>query len=221
MLLVNGRWDGLDGRLAERLLTLAAGEAVVDEAGVVVAAVGPAAALAGWAVGGGGLPTGCQAAGDPASGVLVDRPWGLLDRLNLGLAVDADAWVAEAEAEHAIDEDENAAEGAAEGVHLHPDARVHPTAVLDGSSGPIVVEAGADVQPLVFVQGPAWIGRGSVLAAHAQVRGPAAIGAGCKVGGEVKHLIVGANSNKAHGGYLGDAVVGSWCNLAPARPRRT
>ncbi len=210
VLLVNGRWDGLDGPLAARLLALRPGEAVVDGAGVVVGVAGPAAALAAWAAGGaGGLPPGGAGAGGPAGGVLIDRPWGLLDRLTLGLAVDADAWAAGHAAgplafEHA---------DGGEGVHLHPGARVHPTAVLDGSSGPVVVEAGADVQPFVFVQGPAWIGRGSVLAAHAQVRGPAAIGPGCKVGGEVKHLIFGSHSNKAHGGYLGDAVVGSWCNL--------
>ena len=193
-------------RWPARLLALVPGEAVLDPAGVAVAAVGSAGELGGWfGCGAAGLPPGCAAAGGPAGDVLVDRPWGLLDRLALGLAVDADAWA------KTHDAAQDATGG--EGVHLHPDARVHRTAVLDGSSGPIVVEAGADVQPFVFVQGPAWIGRGSVLAAHAQVRGPAAIGPGCKVGGEVKQLILGADSNKAHGGYLGDAVVGSWCNL--------
>jgi hypothetical protein len=43
--------------------------------------------------------------------------------------------------------------------------------------------------------------------------GPIATGADCTLGGEVKHCLVMQGSNKAHHGYLGDSIVGRWCNL--------
>ena len=205
VLAVSGRWDGLDAPLASRLASLRAGRAVVEPGGGVVGVAGRASAVAAWIRHGcRGLPAGVVAEEDgpkdPPEGVLVARPWDLLDRLARAIAADAEGWAAGGSA-------------ASGGVHADPSATLHPTAVLDASAGPVVVEAGARVHAFAWVQGPAWIGPDAVIAPHAQVRGPAAIGAGCKVGGEVKHLIVAADSNKAHGGYLGDALVGPWCNL--------
>jgi UDP-N-acetylglucosamine diphosphorylase/glucosamine-1-phosphate N-acetyltransferase len=39
------------------------------------------------------------------------------------------------------------------------------------------------------------------------------LGPGCKVGGEISNVVFFANSNKGHDGYLGNAVIGEWCNL--------
>ncbi len=50
------------------------------------------------------------------------------------------------------------------------------------------------------------------LAAHTALPGTS-VGPHCKVGGELKRTILQGYSNKAHGGYLGDAIVGQWCNL--------
>ena len=201
LLWVNDRWDGLDAGVAGRLRGLGAGRAVVDGGGAVVGARVAGEAAEAWAAAGfSGLPAGVEAEGEPAAGVLIDRPWGLLTRLAAGLAVDAEAL-------------EAGVADRGDGVRVHPDARVHPSAALDAAAGPIVVEAGAEVGPFVSVLGPAWLHPGAVLAPHTQVRGPASIGARAKVGGEVKGLILGPDTNKAHGGYLGDAVVGCWCNL--------
>ena len=41
----------------------------------------------------------------------------------------------------------------------------------------------------------------------------ALFGPKCKVGGEVKNSVFIANSNKSHDGYIGDSVIGAWCNL--------
>ncbi|BAM05362.1 putative sugar nucleotidyl transferase [Phycisphaera mikurensis] len=206
VLAVNGRWDGLDAAVARRLAGLGVGEALVDADGAVLGVVAAAAAAAAWAASGfAGVPEGCRAAGRLGEAAAVRRPWDLLDRLALGLAVDADAWLP-----GGPDEDDPAR---GEGVHAHPEASIHPSAVIDGGAGPVVIEAGAAVQALAVIIGPVWIGRGVVVAPHTQLRGPVALGLGGKVGGEVKAAIVGAHSNKAHGGYLGDAVVGAWCNF--------
>jgi UDP-N-acetylglucosamine diphosphorylase/glucosamine-1-phosphate N-acetyltransferase len=47
----------------------------------------------------------------------------------------------------------------------------------------------------------------------AQIYGPTAIGPDCKIGGEVKEVVFLGHSNKAHEGFLGNSIVGEWCNF--------
>ena len=47
----------------------------------------------------------------------------------------------------------------------------------------------------------------------AKMRGDITVGPWCKVGGEVSNSVLFAHSNKAHDGYIGNAVIGEWCNL--------
>ncbi len=42
---------------------------------------------------------------------------------------------------------------------------------------------------------------------------PTTIGPFCKVGGELNNVVMQGYSNKAHDGFLGNAVIGEWCNL--------
>ncbi|MEM0914569.1 MAG: hypothetical protein AAGK09_08150 [Planctomycetota bacterium] len=92
-------------------------------------------------------------------------------------------------------------------------ADVHPSAVIDESAGPVRVEPGATIGALAVVEGPCWIGPDAVIQAHAHLRPNTSIGRFCKVGGEVAGSVIHDFSNKAHYGYLGDSIVGSWCNL--------
>lgn len=94
----------------------------------------------------------------------------------------------------------------------NPSARIHPSAVLDESDGPIVVAAGAIIEPFAYIAGPSWIGPKSVIRAHAAVRA-CSIGAECRVGGEVTCSIFFPLANKQHDGFLGHSVVGSWVNI--------
>lgn len=81
-------------------------------------------------------------------------------------------------------------------------------------SGPVIVEAGAEIGPFVCLDGPAWIGPGARVNPHAWLRGGTAVGRGCRVGGEVEASVLEPFSNKAHEGFLGHSHVGSWANLA-------
>lgn len=92
-------------------------------------------------------------------------------------------------------------------------AAVHSTAVIDASGGPVRIEAGATVGPMAVIEGPCWIGPGATVAPHAHLRAMTVIGRGCKVGGEVSASVLGDCSNKAHYGYLGNSLIGAWCNL--------
>ncbi|GGH71885.1 UDP-N-acetylglucosamine diphosphorylase/glucosamine-1-phosphate N-acetyltransferase [Filimonas zeae] len=86
-------------------------------------------------------------------------------------------------------------------------------ATLNASTGPIYISRNAVVMEGSFLRGPLCIGENSVIKMGARIYGATTIGPNCTVGGEVKNAILFGYSNKAHDGYLGDAVIGEWCNL--------
>jgi UDP-N-acetylglucosamine diphosphorylase/glucosamine-1-phosphate N-acetyltransferase len=85
--------------------------------------------------------------------------------------------------------------------------------VLNAVDGPIYVGKNATIMEGSLLRGPLAIGDGSVVKMGTRVYGATTIGPGCTVGGEIKNAVLFANSNKAHDGYLGDSVIGEWCNL--------
>ena len=98
-------------------------------------------------------------------------------------------------------------------VKIHPSARLQPGVILNAEAGPIVIGADVLIESPAVVQGPCAICRGSMIAPMTQLRGDTVIGPVCKVGGEIKSTIIAGYSNKAHAGYLGNALVGYWVNL--------
>ena len=86
-----------------------------------------------------------------------------------------------------------------------------PGAVLDTRSGPIRLGAGVTIRPHTHLMGPASIGEGTVLLGG--LFGSLACGHSCRLRGEISHSILHDGVNKAHDGYLGHSVVGSWVNL--------
>ena len=64
-----------------------------------------------------------------------------------------------------------------------------------------------------MLRGPIALGENAVLKMGAKVYGATTIGAGSKIGGEVSNVVFFANSNKGHDGFIGNAVIGEWCNL--------
>jgi len=86
-------------------------------------------------------------------------------------------------------------------------------AILNASTGPIYIGRDAEVMEGCMIRGPFSLGDRSVLKMGAKIYGATTIGPGCKVGGEINNSVFFANSNKAHDGFLGNAVIGEWCNL--------
>jgi len=123
---------------------------------------------------------------------ILARPWHLLDQLEATLAADL---------------------AAHPGPRVAASARVHPSAILDESLGPVVIGEHAVVEPLAVIQGPAYVGPHSVVRTHANLRPHTSLGPHCRVGGEVSFTLIDGYSNKSHLGFLGHAVLGRWVNL--------
>jgi UDP-N-acetylglucosamine diphosphorylase/glucosamine-1-phosphate N-acetyltransferase len=86
-------------------------------------------------------------------------------------------------------------------------------ATLNAEPGPIYLGKNSVVQEGAVVRGSFALGEGSMLNMGAKVRGDTTIGPFCKVGGEISNSVVFGYSNKAHDGFLGNSVLGEWCNL--------
>ncbi|MEO9146242.1 MAG: putative sugar nucleotidyl transferase [Ginsengibacter sp.] len=99
-----------------------------------------------------------------------------------------------------------------ENIFVEPGAKVN-FCVLNAEAGPIYIGKNADVQEGCLLRGPVSIGEGSRLKMGTKVYGATTIGPHCLAGGEIKNSILMAFSNKGHDGYLGDSVIGEWCNL--------
>jgi len=101
-------------------------------------------------------------------------------------------------------------------ISVGPGSAVACGAVLDATSGPIVVGADVNVMSNAVVYGPAYIGDGCLVKVGAKVYGGTSIGPVCKVGGEIEGCVFQGWSNKQHEGFLGHSYVGSWVNLGAA-----
>ena len=84
---------------------------------------------------------------------------------------------------------------------------------FNAATGPIYISAGTQIMEGCTIRGPFFIGNNSIAKMGSKIYGATSIGANCIVGGEIKNSVLFGNSNKAHDGYLGDSVLGEWCNL--------
>jgi len=84
---------------------------------------------------------------------------------------------------------------------------------LNSSTGPIYIGKNAKILDASVIRGPFALCEGAVVKMSAKIYGATTVGPNCKVGGEIKNVVFQANSNKSHDGYLGNSVLGEWCNL--------
>ena len=85
--------------------------------------------------------------------------------------------------------------------------------ILNASTGPIYIGKKSAIMEGSFIRGPFSLGERSVVKMGSKIYGATTIGPFCTVGGEIKNSILMGYSNKAHDGYLGDSIIGEWCNL--------
>jgi UDP-N-acetylglucosamine diphosphorylase/glucosamine-1-phosphate N-acetyltransferase len=83
---------------------------------------------------------------------------------------------------------------------------------LNAQEGPIYIGKNAQVMEGSMLRGPLAICEGAVVKMGAKLYGGTTIGPYSVVGGEIKNSVIFGYSNKAHDGYMGDAVIGEWCN---------
>lgn len=85
--------------------------------------------------------------------------------------------------------------------------------IINASNGPVYIGKNAEIMEGSMLRGPIAICENAVVKMGAKIYGATTIGPNCVVGGEIKNVVFFENSNKAHDGYLGDSVIGAWCNL--------
>ncbi|MDP4266164.1 MAG: GlmU family protein [Bacteroidota bacterium] len=86
-------------------------------------------------------------------------------------------------------------------------------AILNSNTGPIYIGKDAEIMEGSLVRGPFALCDHSTLKLGAKIYGPTTIGPYSKVGGEVNNSVIFGYSNKAHDGFLGNSVIGEWCNI--------
>ncbi|MCQ2286468.1 MAG: GlmU family protein [Bacteroidales bacterium] len=86
-------------------------------------------------------------------------------------------------------------------------------AVLNCKEGPIYIGEEAEVMEQATIRGPFALCEHSQVKMSAKIYGATTIGPWCKVGGELGNVVFFGYSNKAHDGFLGNSVVGEWCNF--------
>lgn len=85
--------------------------------------------------------------------------------------------------------------------------------IINTQDGPVYLAKGAEIMEGCMVRGGLALGEGAALKMGTKIYGATTIGPHSKVGGEVNNSVIFGYSNKAHDGFLGNSVIGEWCNL--------
>lgn len=97
-------------------------------------------------------------------------------------------------------------------LFIEPGATVECCAI-NVMHGPVYIGAEAEVMECSALRGPIAVCEHSFVNMGSKIYGATTIGPWSKVGGELNNVVIHSYSNKAHDGFLGNAVIGSWCNL--------
>jgi UDP-N-acetylglucosamine diphosphorylase/glucosamine-1-phosphate N-acetyltransferase len=84
---------------------------------------------------------------------------------------------------------------------------------LNASSGPIYIGKDTEIMEGSVIRGPFALCEGAVVKMGAKVYGATTVGPHSRIGGEVNNSVISAYSNKGHDGFLGNSVLGEWCNI--------
>jgi UDP-N-acetylglucosamine diphosphorylase/glucosamine-1-phosphate N-acetyltransferase len=102
--------------------------------------------------------------------------------------------------------------GNPENIFLEEGAKAE-ACVINTTSGPVYIGKDAELMEGCVVRGPLALCEHAALKMSAKVYGPTTLGPHCKAGGELNNVVMFGYSNKAHDGFLGNSVIGEWCNL--------
>jgi UDP-N-acetylglucosamine diphosphorylase/glucosamine-1-phosphate N-acetyltransferase len=97
-------------------------------------------------------------------------------------------------------------------IFLEPGAVVEHC-YLNASEGPVYIGKDALIMEGSMIRGPFAVGEKTVVKMGSKMYGATSAGPYCVLGGEIKNSVIFGFSNKAHDGYLGDSVIGEWCNI--------
>ncbi|WP_412985876.1 GlmU family protein [Pontimicrobium sp. IMCC45349] len=139
----------------------------------------------------------------------IENTWDIFSKNDLAIQLDFDL-ITNGRKSQPISKTNNVI--APENIFLEEGAKVE-YATLNASTGPIYIGENAEIMEGVLVRGGLAMCEGSRIKMGAKLYGANTFGPYSTLGGEVKNTVVFGYSNKGHEGYLGDSVLGEWCNL--------
>lgn len=86
-------------------------------------------------------------------------------------------------------------------------------AILNSTDGPIYIGKDTEIMEGSIIRGPFALCEHAGIKMGAKIYGSTTIGPHCKAGGEISNSVMTGYSNKGHDGFLGNSVLGEWCNL--------
>jgi UDP-N-acetylglucosamine diphosphorylase/glucosamine-1-phosphate N-acetyltransferase len=100
----------------------------------------------------------------------------------------------------------------AENIFIEEGAKLE-FVTLNASTGPIYIGKNAEIMEGSVIRGPFALCDGAQVKLGAKIYGATTVGPECRVGGEVNNSVLFGYSNKGHDGFLGNSVLGEWCNI--------
>ncbi len=194
-----------DDLLVRQVQALAPGQGLYSEGLLVAAHLADASQVAEL------IQDGLQSQVEAAEPVtVITRPWQLF--LRNGVEIRRDFALLTAGRTSQPVGDAHTRVYAPENIFIEEGVKIR-AAILNAEAGPIYLGKNAEVQEGAILKGPLALCEGAVANASVRLRGDNTIGPYCKVGGEIGNSILMGYSNKGHDGYLGNSVIGEWCNL--------
>ena len=141
---------------------------------------------------------------------LIDRPWKLFQWNASQIKMDFNRITAGRKSQPITDAHTRVYGG--ENIFLEEGVDIK-AAILNAEGSVIYFGKNTQVQEGAIIRGNHAFGEGVVVNVGAKMRGDTSIGPHCKIGGEVSNSILFGYSNKGHDGFLGNSVLGEWCNL--------
>lgn len=99
-----------------------------------------------------------------------------------------------------------------ENIFIEEGAKVE-AAILNAENGPIYIGSNAEIMEGAMIRGPFALCNNATVKMGAKIYGATTVGPFCKVGGEINNVVFQSYSNKGHDGFLGNSIVGEWCNF--------
>lgn len=141
---------------------------------------------------------------------LIENPWDIFHLNGQEIRNDFD-WISSNGTSLDV-EDKHTIVYGKENVFVEEGARIKAS-ILNAEDGPIYIGKDAEIQEGAIIKGPMALCNNAVVNMGGKMRGDNTVGPYSKVGGEVSNSVIFGYSSKGHDGYIGNTVIGEWCNL--------
>lgn len=141
--------------------------------------------------------------------IKIEHTWDIFKKNDIALREDFDL-LTEGRTSQSIPKSVNVI--APENIFIEEGARLE-FVTLNASTGPIYIGKNSEIMEGTVIRGPFALGEEAQVKLGTKIYGATTVGPHCRVGGEISNSVLFAYSNKGHDGFLGNSVLGEWCNM--------